>query len=114
MEQQTLHCNRAAAYLQLRQYVDCVEECSTILRAVPDHPKALARRAKAYDATAQYAKALKDLDALTASAGDAGEDLTALHVRHPILIPARVLARLDCTALRPRMHTGWDACLLSP
>jgi hypothetical protein len=87
VEQLTLHCNRAAAYLQLRQYVDCVEECSTILRAVPDHPKALARRAKAYDATAQYGKALKDLDALTASAGDAGEDLTALHVRHPIPAP---------------------------
>ena len=80
-ERLNLHSNRAAAYLALRQSADVVSECSTILLAQPEHPKALARRAKAYEATLQHAKALRDLDALAASKGDAGEDMSATHVR---------------------------------
>ena len=98
-ERLNLLSNRAAAYLQLRQFADVVEECSTILKTAPDHAKALARRAKAYDATAQYGKALKDLDALVASSGDAGEDMSGLHDRVRALVADPSLANKQLNAL---------------
>jgi hypothetical protein len=98
-ERLNLHSNRAAAYLMLRQYADVVAECSFILKAVPTHAKALARRAKAYDATMQYAKALRDLDSLAESGGDAGEDLGALHERVRALAADPSAASKPLTAL---------------
>lgn len=73
-----LHNNRAAAHLMLRQFLDVVKECNTVLQSVPDHPKALLRRAKAYDGAGEYVKALRDVEALQASGGDAGEDISGL------------------------------------
>jgi hypothetical protein len=107
-ERLNLHSNRAAAYLMLRQYADVVAECSLILRAAPAHAKALARRAKAYDATMQYAKALRDLDALAEAGGDAGEDLSGMHERVKALVadPGAAAKPLTAQPLLPPRPSG--------
>ena len=60
-----------------------------------NHPVALLRRAQAYEATAQYAKAARDLETLKSSGGEAGEDFGALQsrlrthtARDPLGLPA--------------------------
>jgi len=99
-----LQSQRAAAFLLLRQYPDCVAAASAVLAVAPTHALALARRARAYDATAQYEKATKDLDVLVASGGDAGEDVSALHTRVRALSKAEPESRppAGLPALPPR------------
>ncbi|ALC47205.1 unc-45 [Drosophila busckii] len=56
--------NRAAAYLKLEQYSEAVEDCIESLRLAPNDPKALFRRAQAYEALSKPEEAYKDATAL--------------------------------------------------
>ena len=49
-----------------------VQECNIVLAAEPTHAQALLRRAKAYEGTGQYAKALRDVEAIEAAASSSG------------------------------------------
>ncbi|XP_037946139.1 protein unc-45 homolog B [Teleopsis dalmanni] len=52
--------NRAAAYLKTEDYEAAVRDCTESLRLSPRDPKALYRRAQAYDALKRYEEAYKD------------------------------------------------------
>lgn len=56
--------NRAAAYLKLEQYTEAIEDCTESLRLAPNDPKALFRRAQAYDALNKPEEAYKDATVL--------------------------------------------------
>ncbi|EDV91152.1 protein unc-45 homolog B [Drosophila grimshawi] len=56
--------NRAAAYLKLDKYTEAVDDCTESLRFAPNDPKALFRRAQAYEALAKPEEAYKDATAL--------------------------------------------------
>ncbi|EDW83829.1 uncharacterized protein Dwil_GK13474 [Drosophila willistoni] len=52
--------NRAAAYLKLEQYDKAADDCTESLRMSPNDPKALYRRATAYEALDKVEEAYKD------------------------------------------------------
>ncbi|EDW59784.1 protein unc-45 homolog B [Drosophila virilis] len=56
--------NRAAAYLKLEKYTEAVDDCNESLRLGPNDPKALFRRAQAYEALNKPEEAYKDATAL--------------------------------------------------
>ncbi|TDG45878.1 hypothetical protein AWZ03_007733 [Drosophila navojoa] len=56
--------NRAAAYLKLEKYTEAVDDCTESLRLAPNDPKALFRRAQAYEALNKPEEAYKDATAL--------------------------------------------------
>ncbi|XP_023167483.2 protein unc-45 homolog B [Drosophila hydei] len=56
--------NRAAAYLKLEKYTEAIEDCTESLRLAPNDPKALFRRAQAYEALNKSEEAYKDATAL--------------------------------------------------
>lgn len=56
--------NRAAAYLKLEKYSNAVDDCTESLRLAPNDPKALFRRAQAYEGLTKPEEAYKDATAL--------------------------------------------------
>lgn len=57
--------NRAAAHLKLEQWTECIADCTLALTHAPNDPKALFRRAQAYENTERYEESYKDaVDAL--------------------------------------------------
>ncbi|KAL7728996.1 hypothetical protein ACLKA6_019831 [Drosophila palustris] len=56
--------NRAAAYLKLEQYQNALDDCTESLRLAPNDPKALFRRAQAYEALSKPEEAYRDATAL--------------------------------------------------
>ena len=55
--------NRAACSLKLRNFDQCVLDCSTVLKQDPSHAKARLRRAIAHEDNGNYAAALEDVQA---------------------------------------------------
>ncbi|KAH8398128.1 hypothetical protein KR215_006157 [Drosophila sulfurigaster] len=56
--------NRAAAYLKLDEFSNAVDDCTESLRLAPNDPKALFRRAQAFEALSKPEEAYKDATAL--------------------------------------------------
>lgn len=52
--------NRAAAHLKLEQWSECIADCTAALAHAPNDPKALFRRAQAYEQTERYEESYKD------------------------------------------------------
>lgn len=69
-ERALYHTNRAACFLQLKQYLEVVRETTCALDVAPNSAKALLRRARAYEAIGESAKARKDAKVLVASAAE--------------------------------------------
>ena len=57
----TLLSNRAAAFLNLNNYQNALEDCNMALEIDPGRDKALFRRAQAYESIGETAKAFSDL-----------------------------------------------------
>lgn len=53
--------NRGQCFMQLRQYNECIRDCSTIL-ALEQNSKAFLRRASCYEMTGDFEKGLKDVE----------------------------------------------------
>lgn len=60
----TFYQNRAAAYEQLKNYVEVINDCSSALDLNSRYSKALNRRAKAYEVTKDLQKCLEDITAV--------------------------------------------------
>ncbi|MCO5554529.1 hypothetical protein L7F22_008058 [Adiantum nelumboides] len=60
------HSNRAACLMQMKpiSYEDAIEECNLALHAHPGFPRALLRRARAFEATGKLELALQDVELL--------------------------------------------------
>ena len=54
------YCNRAMAYLRMKNYAKCIEDADKTLEMEPEYVKAYHRRGKAYLATKKYALAIRD------------------------------------------------------
>ncbi|KAH7388318.1 hypothetical protein KP509_16G069700 [Ceratopteris richardii] len=65
-ERAILHSNRAACLMQMKpvQYDAAISECDLALRVRPAFPRALLRRARAFEATGKYELALQDIELL--------------------------------------------------
>ncbi|XP_076036321.1 unc-45 myosin chaperone [Oratosquilla oratoria] len=63
-EKLVFYKNRAAVYLKTESYNDVVKDCSQVLDETPNDPKALFRRAQAYEALEQQEKAYQDARAV--------------------------------------------------
>lgn len=60
-----LYSNRAMCNQQRWSYSEVVDDCTRCLELVPDHIKALVRRAQAYEALEKYTKSLADFERAT-------------------------------------------------
>uniref|UniRef100_T1IZN4 Mitochondrial import receptor subunit TOM70 n=1 Tax=Strigamia maritima TaxID=126957 RepID=T1IZN4_STRMM len=60
----TFYQNRAAAYEQLKQYQNVIDDCSEALKLNCRYSKALNRRAKAYELTKELQRCLEDVTAV--------------------------------------------------
>lgn len=56
----TFYKNRAAAHLKEENFNDCIKDCNVALKHCESDPKALYRRAQAYEALGQIEEAYKD------------------------------------------------------
>ena len=54
------YCNRAMAYLRLKNYARCIEDADKTLEMEPEYVKAFHRRGKAYLATNKFELAIRD------------------------------------------------------
>ena len=54
------YCNRAMAYLKLKNYARCIDDADKTLEIEPEYVKAFHRRGKAYLATKKYELAIRD------------------------------------------------------
>ena len=54
------YCNRAMAYLRIKNYARCIEDADKTLSMEPDYVKAFHRRGKAYLATNKFELAIRD------------------------------------------------------
>ncbi|XP_045617227.2 protein unc-45 homolog B [Procambarus clarkii] len=59
-----LYKNRAAVYLKIEDFENTVKDCTRCLEITPKDPKALFRRAQAYESLEQFEKAYADARAL--------------------------------------------------
>jgi len=57
------HCNRAAARMAKRQFLEALQDCDDALRLCPDYIKAHVRRARIFAARSEFQSALNGLDA---------------------------------------------------
>ena len=57
-----LYCNRAAASLALRKFVDAVSDCNMAIALDPSYTRALHRRADALASLGDYSSALRDMN----------------------------------------------------
>jgi regulator of sirC expression with transglutaminase-like and TPR domain len=84
-----LRSNAAAAAIKLGEWDTAVQACGAVLESEPTHAKALYRRATAYEATGESAKARADLTALLLaqpSNAAAKKLLAALPQPEPVLV----------------------------
>lgn len=56
----TFYNNRAAAYLKLEKFEQCVNDCTAVLAVLPRDPKAFYRRSQAHEALGHFEEAYKD------------------------------------------------------
>jgi len=54
------YCNRAMAYLRVKNYARCIDDSNKTLELEPDYVKAFHRRGKAYLATNKFDLAIRD------------------------------------------------------
>ncbi len=54
------YCNRALAYLKLKNFGRAIEDCNKAVELKPDYVKAYYRRGKAYASTNKFELAIKD------------------------------------------------------
>lgn len=88
--------NRAACFLREKKYGPAVLECNKALQLNPKHPKALRRRAKAYESVGDFERALVDIEAVEKEQGDNVEKEvkdTAKRLRDHLLMQRAVQAR---------------------
>lgn len=91
-----LDSNRAACFLREKKYGPAVLECNKALQLNPKHPKALRRRAKAYESVGDFERALVDIEAIEKEQGENVEKEvkdTAKRLRDHLLMQRAVQAR---------------------
>ena len=72
-DQHVPRANRAAVYLELKQYDAALQDCDAVLQEHPNHAKALYRRGLAHQALSDFDRALADFQRLkVADAGQSG------------------------------------------
>lgn len=60
------YANRAACYKQLSNFDGTIADCTAVLEVKPEDPKALIRRAQAYEACERYKSSLQDVRSVLA------------------------------------------------
>ena len=59
-EEAATYCNRAMAYLRLKNFARCIEDADKTLEMEPEYVKAFHRRGKAYLAVSKFELAIRD------------------------------------------------------
>lgn len=100
----TFYQNRAAAYENLKNYTETINDCSKALELNKDYIKALQRRARSYEAIGNLEKCLEDITAVCMMEGFRNQP--------SLLLTDRVLKKLSKTKAR-EMFKNRVPCLPS-